>query len=107
MQEALLQRSRLLSSKILAAMSYFGVLCLVPLVLNRDDPYVRFHARQGVVLWMWEVLAIYTLLLPGVGKLFFRFSSVTCLLLSVVGVVAVLLGRAWKFPVVGNWAEKL
>ncbi len=95
-----------LSSKILACMSYLGILALVPLVLNRDDDYIRFHARQGIVLWMWEVLAIYALVIPG-GRLFFSLSTFLCFAFSVIGVIAVLLGRAWKFPVVGTWAESL
>ncbi len=95
-----------LSSKIVACMSYLGILALIPLVLNRDDDYVRFHARQGIVIWMWEVLAVYALVLPG-GRLFFSVSSFLCFALSVVGVVSVLLGRAWKFPVVGKWAESI
>ena len=103
----MLQRKEGLSSQVLAAMSYFGVLSLVPLVINRDDSYVQFHARQGVVLWMWEVLAIYTLLVPAVGQLFFRLSVMLCLILSVVGVLSVLLGRAWKFPIIGDWAARL
>lgn len=107
MRAAFLQRDGSVSSKILAVMSYLGVLCLVPLVVNRDDAYVRFHARQGIVLWMWEVLAIYTVMVPGIGKLFLQFSSAACLVLSLVGVVSVILGRAWKFPLIGNWAEKL
>lgn len=102
-----LQKGSTLSSRIMALISYLGVLSLVPLVVNRKDPYVQFHARQGVLIWMWEVLAIYTLLLPAVGKFFFKFSSLACLVLSVLGVVSVLLGRAWKFPMIGAWAEKL
>ena len=102
-----LQRDTSVSSRILALMSYLGVLSLVPLVMNRNDPYVQFHARQGVVLWMWEVLAIYTLLIPAVGSFFFRFSSIACLFLSVIGVLSVMLGRAWKFPIIGDWASKL
>ncbi|MEO5332455.1 MAG: hypothetical protein H7839_10560 [Magnetococcus sp. YQC-5] len=107
MQEELLQRDASVSSRIMALLSYLGVLSLVPLIVNRNDPYVRFHARQGVILWMWEVIAIYTLLMPGLGKLFFRFSSITCLALSLVGVLSVILGRAWKMPVIGKWAENL
>ncbi|MBF0584514.1 MAG: hypothetical protein HQL80_09815 [Magnetococcales bacterium] len=108
MREAMtLQREMGTSARVLAAMSYLGVLSLVPLVMNRNDSYVQFHARQGVVLWMWEVLAIYTLLVPGLGQLFFRVTSIACLLLSVVGIVSVLLGRAWKFPIIGDWAARL
>lgn len=103
----MISRGTTLSSRMLAIMSYLGVLSLVPLVMNRDDPYVQFHARQGTVLWMWEVLAIYTLLVPGIGKFFFRFSSMACLVLSLLGILAVVLGRAWKFPIIGDWAAKL
>lgn len=95
------------SSKLIAAMSYLGILCMVPLFMHRDDSYIRFHARQGAILWVWEVLAIYTLLLPAFGKFFFRFSSFFCVIFSLIGLVAVLLGRAWKFPWIGDWAEKL
>ncbi|MBF0283530.1 MAG: hypothetical protein HQL51_03630 [Magnetococcales bacterium] len=96
-----------LSSKIMAAMSYMGILCMVPLIMHRNDPYVRFHARQGAILWVWEVVAIYTLMLPAIGKFFFKFSGFFCVTLSVIGIVAALLGRAWKFPWIGDWAEKL
>ncbi|CAK0745630.1 Magnetosome protein MamF [Gammaproteobacteria bacterium] len=95
-----------LGPKILACMSYLGILALVPLVLNSDDDYIRFHARQGVVIWMWEVLAIYALVIPG-GRLFFSISSFLCFTLSIIGLSSVLLGRAWKLPVIGNWAESI
>jgi uncharacterized membrane protein len=95
-----------LGPKILACMSYLGILALVPLVLNSEDAYIRFHARQGIIIWMWEVLAIYALVIPG-GRLFFSISSLLCFTLSIIGLSAVLLGRAWRFPVIGDWAESI
>ena len=106
-QSIILQRKAGLFSRTMAIFSYMGVLCLIPMMSNREDTYVRFHARQGAILWMWEVLAIYTLLVPAVGQFFFRFSSLACLVLSVIGVLSVLLGRAWKFPIIGDWATRL
>ncbi len=106
-QSIILQRKAGLFSRIMAVFSYMGVLCIIPMMTSRDDTYVRFHARQGAILWMWEVLAVYSLFLPGIGKLFFRFSSMTCLILSIIGVISVLVGRAWKIPLIGEWAEKL
>lgn len=94
-------------AQMLAAISYLGILALVPLVINRRDPYVAFHARQGLILWIWEVLAVMGLAFPVVGPLFFYVSSLFCFLFSVVGLLSVLLGRAWKFPLVGLWADKL
>ncbi|MBF0381846.1 MAG: hypothetical protein HQL69_12560 [Magnetococcales bacterium] len=102
-----LRRETGVGSQIMAAMSYLGILALVPLVVDGRDPYVGFHARQGLILWIWEVLAVFSLAIPVIGKLFFQTSSLICFILSVVGLLSVLLGRAWKLPVVGNLATKL
>ncbi|MBF0143865.1 MAG: hypothetical protein HQL57_10240 [Magnetococcales bacterium] len=104
---ATLRMSSGVGSKMLASLSYLGILSLVPLVVNRDDSYVRFHARQGIVLWMWEVLAIYLLVVPGIGRFFFSASLLLCFVFSVIGLASVLMGRAWKLPVIGDWAESI
>ncbi|MBF0187795.1 MAG: hypothetical protein HQL50_07705 [Magnetococcales bacterium] len=95
------------ASQILASLSYLGILTLVPLIFARNDTYVQFHARQGVLIWVWEVLAIYSLALPGIGKIFFQTSSLLCFILSIIGLFSVLLGRAWKIPYIGTLAQKL
>lgn len=94
-------------SRFLAMLSYLGVLCLVPMLVNKEDEYVNFHARQGLFLWMWGVLAIFGLYVPVVGRLFFSVSAMLIALLSLIGILSVLLMRAWKFPLIGIWAEKL
>ena len=40
-------------SRFMAIVSYLGILCLVPLIMNRDDEFVYFHAKQGLIIWMW------------------------------------------------------
>ncbi len=87
-------------SYLMAALSYLGILCFVPLLMSRDDEYVYFHARQGLVLWMWSVLAMFALHLPGVGKWLFGFSSMAVLVLSVAGLASVALRRTWRLPLV-------
>lgn len=87
-------------SYALALMSYLGILCLVPLIVNKEDELVHFHARQGLVLWIWSVLALIFLQLPGIGKILFSTSVMAILVCSLVGIVAVLLGKAWKIPLV-------
>ncbi|MEO5377232.1 MAG: hypothetical protein H7832_05545 [Magnetococcus sp. DMHC-6] len=106
-QQNILHRKTDGGSMFMSAMSYLGILALVPLILDRGDSYLRFHARQGMILWIWEVLAVFTLVLPGIGKPFFMISSFMCFLLSVLGLISVLLGRAWRLPIVGYFSDKL
>ena len=85
-------------TRLMAAFSYLGVLVFVPLVLNRDDEYVHFHARQGLVLWMWGILGLFGLHMPGVGKWMFSFSALMVSVFSLMGLVSVAFNRAWKLP---------
>lgn len=53
-------------NKDLAALSYLWILSVVVFFLKKDSPFVRFHARQGVTLF---VLSILFMLVPVVSKL--------------------------------------
>jgi fumarate reductase subunit D len=87
-------------SRIMAVMSYLGILCFVPLVSNKNDEFVHFHAKQGVVIWMWGVFGVFSLYLPGLGKWMFSVSVAMVLILSLIGIVSALLNRAWKLPLI-------
>jgi uncharacterized membrane protein len=93
-------------SKILAALSYLGILCFVPLLLGGNDRFIHFHARQGLVIWIWGVVALFLLPLP-FGRLVFGFSSTAVMIFSVLGLVSVALGQRWRLPIVHELSEKL
>ncbi|WP_085440052.1 hypothetical protein [Magnetofaba australis] len=97
-QNRFVTTKRGMRSRTMALFSYLGILCLVPMLFNRDDAYVQFHARQGVVLWTWGVLSILALHVPIAGPFFFSFSAMVIALLSLVGICSVLLARAWRIP---------
>ncbi|MEI8393159.1 MAG: hypothetical protein WCF85_00385 [Rhodospirillaceae bacterium] len=92
---------------VMAALSYLGILCFVPLLLCRNDEFVQFHARQGLVLWMWGVAAIFALSLPGIGKWFFSSSGMIIMAFSALGLISVVLRRAWRLPIIGVMADRL
>ena len=92
-------------SRMLAGLSYLGILCFVPLIMGRDG-YTYFHARQGMVLWVWAVLAIFLTIVPGIGTMFFSISIPLIVIASLAGMVAVLMGKAWRIPVVYSLANR-
>lgn len=102
-----LQSSGSVKSRIMAMLSYMGILCFVPLIMNREDEFVYFHSKQGLIIWMWGVLALFALQVPGIGKWIFSASAMIVLILSILGLVSVLLHRAWKLPLVYPLAAKL
>ncbi|MBF0373262.1 MAG: hypothetical protein HQL39_07555 [Alphaproteobacteria bacterium] len=94
-------------SMLMAGMSYLGILCFVPLMMNKDDEFVHFHAKQGLVLWMWSVLAMFALHLPGIGKFLFGLSSMAVVVLALIGLVSVGFRRNWKLPIISSIAPLL
>jgi fumarate reductase subunit D len=92
-------------SYLMAAMGYLGILCFVPLLRCKNDEYVLFHARQGFVLWMWAVLAMFALPIPLAGEIFFSVSMMAIIIYMVAGILSVLFRRAWRLPLVATLAD--
>lgn len=43
-------------NKLFAAISYLSILFIIPWVVKKDDPYVAFHLKQGIGLFVGEVI---------------------------------------------------
>ncbi|MBF0416672.1 MAG: hypothetical protein HQL86_00275 [Magnetococcales bacterium] len=93
-----------MKNRLLAGFSYLGVLCLVPLLVESKDSFVVFHARQGLVLWVWTVLSYFAMHLPGLGPYLFSTSTVLVLFLSMFGLFSVVMNQRWRIPVIASLA---
>ena len=105
----------------MAILSYLGPLCLVPLLTGEKDEFVKFHVKQGLVLFIFEALVwiIFSLILGSMTWSWYTwgalgmFSMLQTLLylcvgiLSVVGIINVLNGQRKELPFVGKFAEKI
>jgi len=96
------------SGRFFAVISYLSILCLVPLVFKRSDRFAVHHAKQGLILLVWEVAAGVVSILPFVGQLILTLSWLACSILSLIGIVQAWAGVWWRLPgVLGKWAEEL
>ncbi len=107
MAEAVVRSTLGSRSTVMAALSYLSVLCFVPLLMDRDDEFVYFHAKQGLVIWMVGVLALFVLHVPMIGKWVFGSVSMVVVVFSILGLVSVLFQRAWKLPLVSWLADRI
>lgn len=91
-------------SRLYAMLSYVSVLVLVPWLTHKDDPYVNYHLRQGIVVCTATILTlVLTAWAPRIGSLLFLLLLIT----SVVGIVMALSGRQWQIPIIGRLASLL
>lgn len=87
-------------------LSYLSILCLVPILTKKEDDFIRFHAKQGLMLFLIEVAVGIIGVIPLFGGLVVTLGVLVCGLLSLAGIVQVLMGNKWSIPVISEWAEK-
>ena len=89
-------------NRLMAALSYFGPLVLVPIFGVKDSRFTKFHANQGLVLFLLELICAFMKGVKVIGWIFGLVLIVLCIL-AVVGIVYACQGKAKELPVVGNW----
>ncbi|MHB1454765.1 MAG: DUF4870 domain-containing protein [Saccharofermentanales bacterium] len=101
-------------NKVMAILSYIGILVLVPIFAAPQSKFARYHANQGLVLAICEILfsIVYSILstiilaiswrlafiMTIIGLLWFVF-----LVLAVLGIVNASNGKAKELPVIGKY----
>ena len=96
---------QILEGKVLAILSYLSILCIIPLVLKKDNPFVLKHGKQGLILFLGEV-AVFILHII-LGQWILRLGMFVFVVFSFVGLIAVLQGRDAELPVVSNLANSI
>jgi len=93
--------------KIFAVVAYLWILCLIPLFFKKENKFALFHGKQGLVLFIGELALWLIGIIPFIGWLILFAGTLTCGVLSLIGIVQALLGNFWKMPVLGDIAEKI
>ena len=89
-------------NKALAAISYLSILFAIPYFLTPNDEYARFHAKQGMKLFLFGILADILGSLIGLGWLV----TLVRLYLIYKGMSNALNGKMEELPWIGNLGEK-
>jgi len=93
--------------KFFAVISYIGFLCIVSLVLKKENPFAAYHAKQGLVLFVIEVVSFIISIIPFIGVLINLVVSTCCVLASIWGIVQSLKEQECRIPLVSQLAEKI
>lgn len=101
-------------NKVLAVFAYLGILVLIPILAAPKSKFSKFHANQGLVLLIAEVIfftasaivsTILGLLLGFIGVAISYLLTLIGLVfpvLTVIGIINVINGKAKELPVIGG-----
>ncbi|MDD2689727.1 MAG: hypothetical protein PHT41_06230 [Candidatus Omnitrophica bacterium] len=93
--------------KFFAVISYICFLCIVSLVLKKDNKFALYHAKHGLVLFVFEVACFILSIIPILGWIISVFGLVLFMLVSLWGVLQALMGNCSRIPIVSDIAEKI
>lgn len=94
-------------NKVLAVISYLGILCLIPLLLKKDSPFAQFHGKQGLILFLAWVIFRVVMIIPVLGWFVGLLGVLMCLILAITGMVNAFRGEMKELPWIGHYAAKL
>ena len=89
-------------NKIIALFSYLGILFLIPLLACPNSKYARFHANQGLVLFLTNIILGIIAVIPILGWIVGGIGSVVTFILAILGIVNAVTGKAKELPIIGN-----
>jgi uncharacterized membrane protein len=94
-------------ARLAALMSYVPFLCFVPFVNEnlKDNQEARFHARQGVMLFLIEMVAV-VFLIDDIAKFVFKAVLICAAAFSVAGVYFALQGKQFRLPLISDLLDK-
>ena len=92
---------------IMGILAYIGFLVLIPFFVSKNDPTVKFHVKQGLVLLVIEVVVWI------IGMMFWSYFinspmqllNIVVLVLSILGIVNVVQGKEKMLPLVGQFSK--
>ena len=90
------------SSVILAALSYLGILFVLPLIFAKDDDFALYHSNQGIMLFISLIVMNIAASIVGMGWL----SSLAGLYLIYRGMMNALNRKKEPLPFIGKLFNK-
>lgn len=92
--------------KIMLVLSYLGLLALVPLLTVNDSEYVKWHAKNGLVLGVGGSIVLMIMARIPIIWMITCLAGPALIVVNIMGIVKALNGERWRVPFVSDLAEK-
>jgi uncharacterized membrane protein len=98
------------TNKVFGILAYFFFFCFVPIIVAKDSPYAKYHANQGLVLFLAEIATFiitgaFVFLPFGLGLLVYYLHLALLLVflgLAIYGILNAAAGKCVPLPFIGG-----
>ena len=94
-------------NKVFAILSYFGILFILPLICCKDSAYAKFHANQGLLIFLMEIVVgivagVIGAIIPLLGSILSLVISIMVFVFFILGLVSAVKGTMKPLPLIGG-----
>lgn len=93
--------------RVISAIGYLWILCLLPLLGKRNSEFAQHHGKQGLVLTITSFILWLIAIVPVIGLIISFFGGIALIVLAVLGILNALQGKYWEMPYLGEYAKKI
>jgi uncharacterized membrane protein len=88
-------------NKVIAALAY--AIFFLPLIVDKDSEFGKFHANQGLLLLIASLLGNAILTVTLIGIILIPVLNIVLLVLFIMGALNAYNGQAKELPVIGKF----
>ncbi len=100
MRKMQFEKNDIEENKVIAMLSYIGILFLVPMLTKKDSKFCQAHAKQGLILFIAAVVVGW---IPFLGQLVL----LGIIVVAIIAIINTLDGKYWAIPVLDDLSKKL
>ena len=95
------QKNDIEANKIMAVITYIGVLILVPLITGKykTSPFLKFHFNQEIIFCIGYVVGMLISLIPYIGSFVSVILGLGIFVLQVISIIRAAKGETKTFPI--------
>lgn len=90
---------------LMGVLSYLGPLVIVSYLTSKDNPFVKFHIGQGLVLFVAEAILWVASRMFWPFMMFISLLHLALFILSIIGIANVVNKKKTPLPIVGSLAK--
>ena len=106
---------------VMIVLAYLGLLALIPLLVEKDDREIQWHAKHGLVLFVAEVafFIVFSILMmilanipvlgciaAGIGTLLWFVVVIGILVVHITCIVKAVNGQRFTLPYISEYADR-
>ncbi|MDD4290330.1 MAG: hypothetical protein PHH83_03605 [Patescibacteria group bacterium] len=86
----------------ISALSYLWITCIIPLIFSKDE-FVKFHAKQGLILSIIQIVSSFLIIIPVLGWIF----KILIIFITFLAIKSALSGGKWKIPYIYELSQRI